>query len=235
MATPAPGSAGVVDRTVQRSLAGRAQTYADEVHRIVTATYRVVERTGSLDPTVRAILKESGVSRQTFYRHFPSKDALLVALLDDGRRQIADYLRRRMAKTDDLPGRVRAWVEGVLAQAADPAAAGRTRPFLANLDRLNDGYPDEQRASAAAMVAPLEEALAEAGHPEAEQQAHLVYLLAVAAMHEHIRDRGKPSPRDVERLVAFCLRALGIADTAPGRDRRRVRATSARGGAASPG
>lgn len=200
----------LVDRAVQRTLASRADIYADEVSRLVAATYRVVERTGSLDPTVRDILAESGLSRQAFYRHFRSKDELLVALLDDGRQQIAEYLRGRMAKTDTLAGQLRAWIEGVLAQAADPEAADRTRPFLANLDRLAGAYPDEQRASAEAMLAPLEEALSVAGRKDATEQARLVYLLAVAAMHEHIRERSKPSRREIEALVRFCLRALGV-------------------------
>ena len=221
MATPDPLPTRLVDRAVQRSLAGRAEAYADEVQRIVEATYRVVERTGSLDPTVRDILEESGLSTQTFYRHFRSKDELLVALLDDGRRQIADYLTHRMAKASGVTDRVRAWVEGVLAQAADATAAGRTRPFLANLDRLAEGYPEEQRASAVAMVAPLEEALVSAGVPDPAAQAHLVYLVVVAAMHEHIRDRTKPAPRDVDRLVTFCLRALDLDEQTSQRSSRR--------------
>jgi hypothetical protein len=122
-----------------------------------------------------------------------------------------------MDKADTVTARVRAWVEGVLAQAADPGAADRTRPFLANLDRLAAAFPDEQRASAAAMIAPLEEALSEAGLPDAVAQAHVVYLLAVAAMHEHIRERTKPAKRDVDRLVGFCLAGLGINErSAPG-------------------
>jgi AcrR family transcriptional regulator len=210
MSASAARPSRLVDRAVQRSLAGRAEAYADEVRRLLEATYRVVERAGSLDPTVRDILAESGLSRQAFYRHFQSKDELLVALLDDGRQQIADYLRRRMDKADTVAAQMRAWVEGVLAQAADPEAADRTRPFLANLDRLAAAFPEEQRASAAAMIAPLEKALAAAGVTDAEQRAHLVYLLAVAAMHEHIRDRTKPARRDVDRLVEFCLAGLGI-------------------------
>ncbi|MGR6999734.1 TetR/AcrR family transcriptional regulator [Yinghuangia aomiensis] len=133
---------GLVREAVQRPLAARWAVYAEEVQRLVDATYRVVERTGSLDPTVREILRESGLSNQAFYRHFRSKDELLVALLDDGRRRMADYLRHRIAAAPDSAGRVRAWIEGVLAQAGDPVAAARTRPFLAHQDRLAEPVPD---------------------------------------------------------------------------------------------
>jgi len=40
---------------------------------------------------------------------------------------------------------VYAWIEGVLAQASRPDAAARTRPFVANQDRLSDAFPEEQR------------------------------------------------------------------------------------------
>lgn len=153
---------GLVREAVQRPLAARWAVYAEEVRRLVDATYRVVERTGSLDPTVREILRESGLSNQAFYRHFRSKDELLVALLDDGRRRMADYLRHRIAAAPDPAGRVRAWIEGVLAQAGDPVAAARTRPFLAHQDRLAEQFPTEQRNSAEAMIGPLREVLAEA-------------------------------------------------------------------------
>jgi AcrR family transcriptional regulator len=162
---PGPGAgpvSGLVHAAVRRPLEARWAAYAEEVTRLVDATYRVVERTGSLDPTVREILREAGLSNQAFYRHFRSKDELLVALLDDGRRRMADYLRHRMAAASDPAGRVRAWIEGVLAQAGDRAAAARTRPFLSHQDRLAERFPAEQRDSAEAMLAPLRDVLAAA-------------------------------------------------------------------------
>ena len=135
----------LIHRAVARSLARRQASYADEVERIVAATYEVIERTGSLDPTMRDILRQSGISTQAFYRHFRSKDELLLALLDDGRRQLSSYLGPPMAKADTAEGKLRAWIEGVMAQASDETAAAKTRPFLANLDRLAEQYPRTSR------------------------------------------------------------------------------------------
>ncbi|WP_345677107.1 TetR/AcrR family transcriptional regulator [Yinghuangia aomiensis] len=210
---------GLVREAVQRPLAARWAVYAEEVQRLVDATYRVVERTGSLDPTVREILRESGLSNQAFYRHFRSKDELLVALLDDGRRRMADYLRHRIAAARDPAGRVRAWIEGVLAQAGDPVAAARTRPFLAHQDRLAEQFPTEQRNSAEAMIGPLREVLAEvyasagaadAGRPDADADALTVYRLTVACLHDHLRARTAPGPEETARVVEFALRGLGL-------------------------
>ena len=72
--------------------------------------------------------RESGLSTQAFYRHFRSKDELLVVLLDDGRRRIVDYLAHRMEKADEPAAQIRAYVEGVMAQATDREASARHPP-----------------------------------------------------------------------------------------------------------
>jgi AcrR family transcriptional regulator len=211
-ADPPEVAGPLIGRAVARSLAGRRASYADEVHRIVQATYEVVERTGSLDPTMRDILRQSGISTQAFYRHFRSKDELLLALLDDGRRQLSGYLAHRMAKAATPAGKVRAWIEGVLAQAGDLAAAARTRPFLANLDRLTEQYPEEQKESVELLIRLLEDALspAEPGAPAARvrRDAVAVYHLTVGTMHQHIRDRTRPGPDEVEHVIQFSLAAV---------------------------
>ena len=58
---------------------------------------------------IDAILAKAGVSKKTLYRHFRSKDELLVAVLDTGVQQLAGYLAHQMAKTGDPVAAVRAW------------------------------------------------------------------------------------------------------------------------------
>src|SRR3954464_11807351 len=130
-------------RAVDRSVAPRHDAYASEIRRIVDATYELIERTGQVSPSMRDILAATKLSTQGFYRYFQSKDELLLLLLDDGRRKLLAYLEHRMVKVPP-PQRVRAWIQGVLAQAAHPGAAARTRPFLAHQDRLAELFPDEQ-------------------------------------------------------------------------------------------
>src|SRR6266568_5963914 len=101
-------------RAIERSTAERQATYVEEIRTLVEAAYRVIEKTGNFDPPLRDILKVPGLSTQAFYKHFRSKDELLLVLLDDGRRRLIGYLRHRMEKAPTPEGRVRAWIEGVL-------------------------------------------------------------------------------------------------------------------------
>jgi AcrR family transcriptional regulator len=215
----------LADRAVERSLEQRRASYAREVQQIIDATYEVIERSGSLDPPMRDILRRAGLSTPAFYRHFRSKDELLVVLLDDGRRRLAGYLEHRMAKARSPAARVRAWIEGVLAQAADPDAARRTRPFLANLDRLAEQYGAEQRQSVELLidllVPPVRDLKQLTGGVRRGQDrqhgpsdhavrrdAAAIYHLVIAVMHHHVRERSQPAAEEVEHLVGFCLAAL---------------------------
>jgi AcrR family transcriptional regulator len=55
---------------------------ADDVHtRIVVAAYGLFSRRGIRDVGVDELIRASGVAKATFYRHFPSKDDLVLAFL----------------------------------------------------------------------------------------------------------------------------------------------------------
>src|SRR5262249_34021923 len=148
---PEPASVAVptavLTRGIERALAPREQALVDEVNQIIEATYRVISRTETLDPPLRGILREAGLSTPAFYRHFRSKDELLVGLLEQGWNILRAYLAHQMEKVDDPAARIEAWIRGMLAQAADPEAARRARPFAVNLYRLATLFPDEYRAS----------------------------------------------------------------------------------------
>lgn len=206
----------LVQAAINRSLSARYEAAADEVGRIIEATYRVIEHTGTVEPTIRDILAEAGLSTQAFYRHFPSKDALLLVLLDDGRRRLTEYLAHRMHKAHDPAAKVRTWIEGVLAQATDHDAAARTRPFLANMARLTEQYPDEQRAAVREMIDLLVTAIADGvargtiSSDTPSGDATAIYHLTISAMQSHVLARSTPPKAETEQVVSFSLRALGV-------------------------
>lgn len=204
-------SDAVARRSLERSMAQRHESYVQEVQRVVDATYRVIARTGGLDPTLRDILRESRLSTQAFYKHFRSKDELMLVLLDDGRRRLVGYLAHRMDKAATPEGRVRAWMEGVLAQAADPQVAARTRPFLAHQDRLAEQFPEEQQQSVDLLVGLLTESLEGLGRTRlgARRDAEALYHLAFGTLHAHLVRGTRPAAAEIDHLVQFGLKGVG--------------------------
>ena len=203
----------LLTRKVEDRLSGRRARYTDEVANIVEAAYRVIETTGSTDPSLRAILSEAGVSTPVFYRHFDSKHELLVLLLDDGRRQLAEYLKARLDKVDDPEGKVRAWVDGMMAQVTAPAAAHRTRPFFVDQGVLDRNYAAQQLESIQRLVDLLHEPLAALSLRPAdsalkEQHAAAIYWLVTGAMRHHLTYETTPSQAECRHLADFCLAGI---------------------------
>jgi AcrR family transcriptional regulator len=204
-------------RAVDRTAAEQQGEYAREMQRIVEATYDYIEQSGSLEPSLRDILRGCGLSTQGFYRYFRSKDELMLVLLDDGRRRLVDHLAERMAAVDTPAMKVRAWIEGVLAQAAHTRSAARTRPFAANEDRLAELFPDEHRQSVDLLVGLLVDPLLQ-GSGQAtpgvgvHDDAEAIYRLVFGVLRSHLFLRTRPTASEVEHLVRFCLRGAGISD-----------------------
>ncbi len=191
-----------------RAVAGRLESYAEEIRRLLDAAYAVMARTGDVDPRVGDIVKEAGLSNQAFYRHFTGKDALLLAVLDEGQRRLVATVERRMQRARPGTPRVRAWIEGVLEQARNPDAAQNTRPFAINALRLTDRFPTETTASRVRLGAPLRDAVRDAGG-DTERDTAAIQELTMGTMQRCVAERRAPSRTDVEHLVQFALAGLG--------------------------
>jgi AcrR family transcriptional regulator len=201
----------VAVRVARRGVADREQAYADEVRRLLDAAFSVMRASGELEPRVSDIVRESGLSNQAFYRHFSGKDELFLAVLEDGRRQLVEYLERRMNDVPEGAPRVRRWVEGVLEQARNRDAAERTRPFAVNGTRLRDRFPAESRRAAELLLAPLRAAIAAAGG-DPERDAEATYQLTMGSMNEHLLNRSPPSRDDVAHIVQFALGGIAASN-----------------------
>jgi len=195
---------GVASELAERTLRDRTAACADEVRRLLDAAYAVLARTGELEPRVGDVVREAGLSNQAFYRHFRSKDELLVALLDDGQRRLLAALESRMLRVEPGEARVRAWVEGVLEQARRREAANNTRPFVLNGLRLADRFPLEWSRSRDALLTPLRAAIDDLGG-DPERDAPAVYHLAFGAMQDALVRRERPTDADVEHIVCCAL------------------------------
>lgn len=202
------------ERAVERALGGRREAYAGEVRRLLEATFVLIERTGELEPRVADIVREAGLSNQTFYRHFASKQALLVAVLDEGVRILASYLDHRMSAAASPRDRVLEWLRGLLEQALSPAGARATRPFALARIRLAEAHPEEVAESERQLTALVREALRDAvaagelPAADPEHDAETLYHLAMGWLQARLVEGGPADRRDAERLVDFARHGL---------------------------
>ena len=192
----------------------RSDTAEREAEVLVDATFRVIAATGTIDPAVRDILREGGVSTPVFYRHFRSKDELLLEVWDRGAQILAAYLHRRMTRAADPLGRIRAWIDGVMRQAGDPRSSTRTRPFAIGAPSLSAQFPDEHEHIIALLLEPLTAAISDAAaaglctsrRPDAD--ARIIYDFVFARLRDTLLHREPPGARTSAELVDFAMRAL---------------------------
>lgn len=203
----APNVVPIEAAIADRGLRERRSAYVAEVRTLIDAAFAVMARTGQIDPPVREIVREAGLSNQAFYRHFASKDALLMAVLTDGQRQLVDYLRHRVAGTSEPRDQVRRWIDGVMAQARDADAATATRPFALNAPRLAARFPSELSTTKGELLETLTPAVQALGGDE--DDAELVRDLVLARMSDAIALERTVTAREVRDLADFCLGGIG--------------------------
>src|SRR5260221_4386148 len=72
--------------------------------RILEAAYELFSRQGIRAVGIDAIVEQSGVARMTLYRHFASKDALVLAFLERReQRWTKDWLQRAVERRASDP------------------------------------------------------------------------------------------------------------------------------------
>lgn len=214
------GAQGVADLdhdTGSRADQDLTGTAADrgEVEQLIDATWAVAARTGSIEPSVREILQQAGLSTKAFYRHFRSKDDLLLVAMDRGTGLLVDYLEHRMGRRSEPSARLVAWIDGFVRQAINPVAARRTLPWSLGVGRLAALFPDAFERSQERIVAPLEReirAAVKAGlatSPDPTRDARLIFAYTIDTIRHHLILDTVPDPATVAHLGDFALRALG--------------------------
>jgi AcrR family transcriptional regulator len=155
---------------------------------------------------VDRVIEESGVSRATFYRHFPSKDDLVVACIrvaDEARRaSAAEIVAAEASPADQL----RALVAGIGREIATPGFRGCL--FI----NAAAEYPDADSGVRKAVEdhrkwfkKTVQSMLVGAGHKEAERAArHFVMLRDGAMVGGHLegsRQARETLKRGVEGIL----------------------------------
>jgi AcrR family transcriptional regulator len=199
----------VAARLAQRALAKREAGYATEVRRLLDAGLEVMRECGTDSrPRVADIVAAAGLSNEAFYRHFPSKEALVEAILEDGTDRLRDYLVHQMGKESAPADKVRRWVDGVLSQAVDEDIAATTLAVLWNAGSGRQGLPARQPSINPPLAALLQQPFADLGSSHPELAASLAAHATVGRMTECLLGRIRPSSEEIAEVADFCLRAV---------------------------
>lgn len=208
-ATSAPRAAGA--RGVERALGPKRRKYEDEFERLLSAARDVMRENGAVDPTIGQILEVAGLSTNAFYRHFPTKDDLLLELVMQAGANTRSFLSHRMAREKTPPGRITAWIEGMFDLLRTRSSLTANRPFLLAHLRLVERFPKEIAANVELLLAPLADAMLEVRpgtRTQATDDARLLYHQVFGILMERAATNRLRDLAEVRLVVDYTLRAL---------------------------
>ncbi|MFL6241157.1 MAG: TetR/AcrR family transcriptional regulator [Actinomycetes bacterium] len=197
---------GIENRIAQGALAKRSAAYASEVRRLLDSGLELMRAGGTGSrPRVSDIVAHAGLSNDAFYRHFPSKDALVAAVLEEGAQRLRSYLAHQMSKVGTPEEKVRRWVEGVLAQAADPDIAAVTRAVLWNAGGSNEGLASGHPSFNAPLAELLREPYAALGSASPDLDATLAAHATIGLLSDRLARDARPDAAEIRHVSEFCL------------------------------
>jgi AcrR family transcriptional regulator len=197
---------------------GRARRFdpETELELLYSATVKVLRRNDYADVAIADILEEAGLSTRSFYRHFQSKDELLLMLYRRDADVATNRLRARVSKAGSPPEALEAWIDEILSFRFDRRKAERVALLGAASARRADGYAAEAVHAEQLLTAPLLEVLeagkADGSFPDADPRTHAEMIRAIVFDLAGLNSSGRgPVPRAAATRDAlqFCLRGLG--------------------------
>ncbi|GIH66049.1 TetR/AcrR family transcriptional regulator [Microbispora siamensis] len=185
---------------------------------ILTATRELVSEVGYAKLSIEAIAARAGVGKQTIYRWWPSKGAVVLdaflALSEDGpERSMA------LPDTGDLEADLKTVMRATVAEFADPAFEGPVRAL--NTEIIND--PALAAQYRAKLAGPVDEAkkarlrsAQRAGQLAADADLDLALELLYAPLYQRWLLRSGPlTPEYADALVEHFLKAMRPRISAP--------------------
>ncbi|MFF7635188.1 TetR/AcrR family transcriptional regulator [Kitasatospora sp. NPDC008050] len=151
--------------------------------RILAAAMRLFYAQGVRGVGIDQLIRESAVANATFYRHFPSKDEVVLAYVREHDRLFREAAAAAVAARPPREA-VAALFEGIAEQFCEPGFRGC--PFInAAADYPDPGHPVSQAIQEHMdwFRAQLVELLTAAGHPDAEGAADTLLILRHGAMN----------------------------------------------------
>jgi AcrR family transcriptional regulator len=169
----------------------REEKYRAEKEQIVRAAYELIQRDGSKETSVHDVLHAAGLSTRAFYRHFRSKDELVLEMYRIDCDRVNTMLTAAVAAAPDPLAALEVWIDQNLAVVYD-ARRLRHAIVLSSAEVSSaDGFTEVKNAGLAAQRAPLVELLRD-GHergvfPHADPETDALAIQAVVGAHMRAR------------------------------------------------
>ncbi len=201
-----------VTRPVGRDLA----KHEAEGRAIMQAAYRLIGQNESGPTAVQDILTEAGLSTRAFYRHFASKDDLLVAMYRADSQRVASELSASLAAADTPVDALEAWIEHWLAIAYDPRRAKHVRVLSSAEARSVVGVRMVEAEYSRTSIAVLAQVLSAGRHSghfplaEPEDDARAFQAVVLSLLQARLFRQYAPAWADARTHLSSLLgRALG--------------------------
>jgi AcrR family transcriptional regulator len=215
MSVSETGSSTVAGRVADRTTSPARARAEAEARSLIEAALAVLRRRGAAGLTVAEVLTEAGLSTRAFYRHFASKDELLLALFDADTEVVAARVDTAVDSASDPEAALDAWIVQQLALAYAPRRSKRTQVLWAEGMRLQHEFPEEFARIEGRVLAPLERVLeagrADGSFPETDpaRDARSIHAVTWALVEARLAGDGTDLEAARAHVRRFCLPALG--------------------------
>lgn len=203
------------DRRQRR--AGRRRQFSDKQERqlIFEAAYRLLSEGGTAEASLSRILEAAGLSTRSFYRHFPSKDALLCAMYRRDAEWAARHIASAVDQADSGAEAVRVWIDEIFHMVRDPRRAERVSVVGSLLEVGAEGMEAEFLRANEMLVEPFQRAIdagATAGVFRVGDSQRAANLLAgMVTQAAGLRPAQRSTiHHDQAEVALYVLRALGV-------------------------
>ncbi|TQM11182.1 TetR/AcrR family transcriptional regulator [Pseudonocardia kunmingensis] len=189
---------------------------------VMDAAYRTLIASKGTSVSVTDVLRNAGLSTRAFYRHFESKDELLLALFRRDAERVTGQLDAA-ARSQSPRDALASCMATFLRIAADPRRRRRMLVLSSEEVTRARGYVAERQrfeaAQEAAIAAILERGLIDGSFPWARpaSDARSIRAALGKAFDEQVaRSTSRTAEETAAEVIDFALRAVG-AQTVPDR------------------
>jgi AcrR family transcriptional regulator len=205
----------VAGRVAERTTSPARVRAEAEARSLIEAALAVLRRHGAAGLTVAEVLAEAGLSTRAFYRHFASKDELLLALFDADTEVVRGRVDAAISSARDPEDALVAWIDQQLALAYAPRRSRRTQVLFAEGRRLQLEFPAEFERIFAAVLAPLVRLLdagrASGAFPSTDpaRDARAIHAVTWDLVEARLAGDTTDLASARAQVLRFCLPALG--------------------------